>query len=177
MEAATGALSGQTLFGRLQQLASVAGDVLLGKEKIGMSSRDIKGFYRQKKKGSVGVTKPSAPSSKKSKQYTGGASVGIFVTTQTPALVCRGRHGERHDSRCGKRTEEEKWALVTKLGRLVKADQITSTEQIYLHSLFVKKHQIVECFLKGLKDEVMKITPVQKQTCAGQRTRSVSSLS
>jgi hypothetical protein len=55
-----------------------------------MSSGDIKGFYRQKKKGGVGVTKPSASSSKKSKQYTGGASVGVSDTSQTPALVCRG---------------------------------------------------------------------------------------
>jgi small subunit ribosomal protein S2e len=45
-------------------------------------------------------------------------------------------------------------------------------EQIYLFSLPVKEYQIVEQFLGGtLKDEVMKIMPVQKQTRAGQRTR------
>lgn len=50
--------------------------------------------------------------------------------------------------------------------------QIKSMEQIYLFSLPVKEHQIVEQFLGGaLKDEVMKIMPVQKQTRAGQRTR------
>lgn len=54
-----------------------------------MSSGDIKGFYRQKKKG--GVTKPSASSSsKKSKNYTGGASVGASDPVQTPALVSHG---------------------------------------------------------------------------------------
>jgi len=45
-------------------------------------------------------------------------------------------------------------------------------EEIYLHSLPVKEYQIVDRFLEGkLKDEVMKIMPVQKQTRAGQRTR------
>jgi small subunit ribosomal protein S2e len=41
----------------------------------------------------------------------------------------------------------------------------------YLHSLAIKEYQIVDFFLPKLKDEVMKIKPVQKQTRAGQRTR------
>jgi len=52
--------------------------------------------------------------------------------------------------------------------------KITSLEQIFLFSLPIKEHQIVEQFLPSpgtLKDEVMKIMPVQKQTRAGQRTR------
>jgi len=60
---------------------------------------------------------------------------------------------------------------VTKLGRLVKDGKIKSMEQIYLHSLPIKEYQIVDFFLPKLKDEVMKIMPVQKQTRAGQRTR------
>jgi small subunit ribosomal protein S2e len=45
-------------------------------------------------------------------------------------------------------------------------------EEIYLFSLPIKEYQIVEHFLgDSLKDEVLKITPVQKQTSAGQRTR------
>ena len=50
--------------------------------------------------------------------------------------------------------------------------KIKSIEQIYLFSMPVKEYQIVESFLgSALKDEVMKIMPVQKQTRAGQRTR------
>ena len=48
---------------------------------------------------------------------------------------------------------------------------IKSLEEIYLHSIPIKEHQIVDTFCPTLVDEVMKIKPVQKQTRAGQRTR------
>jgi len=60
---------------------------------------------------------------------------------------------------------------VTKLGRLVKAGLIKKIEDIFLASLPIKEYQIVDHFLPELKDEVLKIAPVQKQTTAGQRTR------
>merc|ERR1712000_512859 len=63
------------------------------------------------------------------------------------------------------------WVPVTKLGRLVKGRHITSLEQIYRYALPIKESQIIDYFLPSLKDEVVKITPVQKQTTAGQRTR------
>jgi len=61
---------------------------------------------------------------------------------------------------------------VTKLGRLVREGKIKSVEEIFLFSLPIKEYQIVD-FLLGpaVRDEVMKIMPVQKQTSAGQRTR------
>jgi small subunit ribosomal protein S2e len=72
---------------------------------------------------------------------------------------------ELHSNDCSRRVP------VTKLGRLVKDGKIKSMEEIYLFSLPVKEYQIVDFFLPKLKDEVMKIMPVQKQTRAGQRTR------
>ncbi len=61
---------------------------------------------------------------------------------------------------------------MTKLGRLVKDGKIKSLEEIYLYSLPIKEHEIIDMFISpALKDEVLKIMPVQKQTRAGQRVR------
>lgn len=83
----------------------------------------------------------------------------------------RGR-GDRGRGRRGRAEEpKDEWVPVTKLGRLVKEGKIKSMEHIYLFSMPVKEYQIVDYFLPSLKEDVMKIMPVQKQTRAGQRTR------
>jgi len=84
----------------------------------------------------------------------------------------RGGRGRRGRGGRGGRDEGGQWTPLTKLGRLVKSGAIKYLEEIYLHSLVIKEYQIIDHFLKDvLKDEVMKISPVQKQTRAGQRTR------
>jgi len=83
----------------------------------------------------------------------------------------RGGRGRGRGGRGGKDGEKD-WIPVTKLGRLVKDGRIKSLEEIYLYALPIKEHEIIDFFLKAaLKDDVLKIMPVQKQTRAGQRTR------
>lgn len=87
----------------------------------------------------------------------------------------RGGRGRGRGGRKPRSKEDEVttgWTPVTKLGRLVKDGKIKSLEEIYLFSLCVKEYQVIDWFLgEKIKDEVMKIMPVQKQTRAGQRTR------
>lgn len=87
-----------------------------------------------------------------------------------------GRGGDRRRNDGGRRRQrrpdKNAWVPVTKLGRLVQAEKIRSLEEIYLYSLVVKEAEIIDYFMKDkLKDDVMSIKPVQKQTTAGQRTR------
>jgi len=90
----------------------------------------------------------------------------------------RGR-GDRRGGRGGSKPksgadpmEEGEWIPVTRLGRLVKEGKIKSLEEVFKHAIPIKEYQIIDHFLGDtLKDQVMKIMPVQKQTAAGQRTR------
>merc|ERR1712094_6658 len=58
---------------------------------------------------------------------------------------------------------------------LVKDQKVQSIEDIYLHSLPIKEYQIIDQFFAPgtLKDEIVKIHPVQKMTSAGQTNRFV----
>lgn len=64
---------------------------------------------------------------------------------------------------------------MTKLGRLVKNNKVSSLEEVYTHSIPIKEYQIVDTLVRKanaeLQDEIMCILSVQKQTKAGQRTR------
>lgn len=85
----------------------------------------------------------------------------------------RGRQRDNRQQRGGqRRSEKATWQPKTKLGRLVKAGKITTIEEIFYHAMPIKEPEIVDQLLGSeLKEEVMKIKPVQKQTRAGQRTR------
>jgi len=85
----------------------------------------------------------------------------------------RGRRGRGDRRPRNKRDGDDKeWVPCTKLGRLVADGKIKTLEDVYLFSMPVKEYQIIDKFFDDkLKDELMKVSPVQKQTNAGQRTR------
>jgi len=84
----------------------------------------------------------------------------------------KGGKGGKGKGGKGRDGDKKDWVPITKLGRLVKAGKITKIEEIFMFSLPIKEYQIVDHFLgDSLKDEVLKLAPVQKQTRAGQRTR------
>merc|ERR1712110_1011935 len=87
----------------------------------------------------------------------------------------RGGRGGMGGGRPGQRGDKDAWNPSTKLGRLVKNGKVVSFEEIFRYAIPIKEPQIVDTLVKKnnntLKEEVMKVKPVQKQTKAGQRTR------
>lgn len=87
----------------------------------------------------------------------------------------RGGRGGGPGGRGGRGRGDEEWQPSTKLGRLVKSKKIKSFEEIFRYCIPIKEPSIVDYLVKAnegtLKEEVMKVKPVQKQTKAGQRTR------
>ncbi len=66
---------------------------------------------------------------------------------------------------------EAGWVPKTKVGRMVQAGQIVSLEDIFTQGLKIKEPEIVDILLPGLRQEVLGIGFVQKQTDAGEKSR------
>jgi small subunit ribosomal protein S5 len=65
----------------------------------------------------------------------------------------------------------EKWVPKTNLGRMVFEGQISSIYEIFEEGYKIKEVEIVDVLLPDLRDEVIDINLVQKQTDAGERSR------
>lgn len=65
----------------------------------------------------------------------------------------------------------EEWVPRTRLGKMILEGQITSVEEIFMEGLKIREPQIVDALLPELKEEVVDINLVQKQTDAGEMSR------
>jgi len=65
----------------------------------------------------------------------------------------------------------EEWKPRTKLGWLVKEGHITSMDEIFKLGRKIREVEIVDVLLPNLKEEVLDITLVQRQTDAGEMSR------
>jgi len=66
---------------------------------------------------------------------------------------------------------EAGWVPRTNVGRMVQVGQIVSLEDIFTQGLKINEPEIVDVLLPGLKQEVLGIGFVQKQTDAGEKSR------
>ncbi len=62
----------------------------------------------------------------------------------------------------------EEWIPKTKLGQMVKDGKITRLEEIFENNLKIKEPEIVAALLPNLKQEVITVNYVQRQTDAGE---------
>lgn len=63
------------------------------------------------------------------------------------------------------------WKPKTKLGMLVAAKQITSMEEIFENGYRIQESEIIRALLPDMRNEVVHVGIVQKQTDAGEMTR------
>jgi small subunit ribosomal protein S5 len=63
------------------------------------------------------------------------------------------------------------WVPRTQLGKMVKEGQITSIQDIFREGYKVREVEVIDFLVQDLKDEVIDIAMVQKQTDAGENSR------
>jgi small subunit ribosomal protein S5 len=74
-------------------------------------------------------------------------------------------------SQYARQEKEEVWTPRTKLGKMVSEGKITSLAEIFQMGLKIRESEIVKKLLPDLRNEVVGVGIVQKQTDAGELTR------
>jgi hypothetical protein len=72
-----------------------------------------------------------------------GANVLVPIDRFLVVRVGHGNHGGFHGSK-------EEWVPLTKFGQLGKTGKLRKVEEVYLHSLAIKEHQVLETLVPGL---------------------------
>ena len=81
------------------------------------------------------------------------------------------RRGGGRDRKMRRRHQPPEWIPRTSLGDAVKSGLITSIEEIFQNNYKVREKEIFDMLIPNMKEEVVDINMVQKQTDAGQRSR------
>jgi small subunit ribosomal protein S5 len=63
------------------------------------------------------------------------------------------------------------WEPRTELGRLVKEGKIRTIDEIFANNYIIKEPEIVDILLPGLRQELLAVNIVQRQTHAGERSQ------
>lgn len=63
------------------------------------------------------------------------------------------------------------WEPKTALGRMVKEGKIRTIDEVFANNLLIKEPEIVDILLPGLKQELLNLNLVQRQTHAGERNQ------
>ena len=77
----------------------------------------------------------------------------------------------RKSQRRSRESALETWVPKTRLGRMVLEGQISSIHEIFQEGYKIKEVEIVDVLVPELRDEVIDINLVQKQTDAGERSK------
>jgi len=78
---------------------------------------------------------------------------------------------ERSRGRSRDKSSFEDWMPKTRLGKMVMEGRVTSIHELFREGYKIKEVEIVDFLVPELKDEVIDINLVQKQTDAGERSR------
>ena len=65
----------------------------------------------------------------------------------------------------------EEWIPRTRLGKMILEGRISSMEEIFMEGLKIREPEIVDILLPDLREEVININLVQKQTDAGEKSQ------
>jgi hypothetical protein len=76
-----------------------------------------------------------------------GANVLVPIDRFLVVRVGHGNHGGFHGSK-------EEWVPLTKFGQLGKTGKLRKVEEVYLHSLAIKEHQVLETLSRSKKSTV-----------------------
>ena len=98
-----------------------------------------------------------------------------FPIGPKPKTRSRGRsRGGRNRGGTRKRERietKEEWIPNTRLGELVKQGKVTSFDEVLSTNLTLNEPQIIDFFLKDLKEDILEVNMVQRMSDSGRRTK------